>query len=442
MAIDYRGFTYLVQTGHQTPTAIKELKEAWGRSAEILEGTLPRWLIDLAQELEVELNALPDDSRKIERLNPVKEHARQWAESLGNLTAVNILCSLLRASGNDEMAGRLYWGVWRYYRRRDDANRVAYARFNHQIGCFLLEYGYFLGTLRPQMSVRLVAKDAAYIGDPWLDWEKRDNAFQFLNRAVDMKYGVAAPDLAECDALLGNCTKARDRVNSVIRYATENKNPAMFVRGALAVGLIYSIIGAWTDGLKILEFAHKNVIKLGDEPRRARLCSHLVRFLSWKERPKDAENRYVEGLRIAERLGMVKTQWELEIAWGYALTKQGRARDALLPLNKACNFFQSTGRLSTLTRAALDYGHAAMLAGNQEAFDRARKFLKEFETGYAPHVYLWHAEAGLISNDLGLTAIKLENAKKAANEQENHWAMLVVEAMTEELLKRQQLERE
>lgn len=104
---DNRGFTYLALSLDRVKPAITELAEAWGHGAKIVQGRLPQWLVQFAREVGVQVGELPDDSAEIDRLPDVAAAADDWAESLGDLQATNILASLLRASGDDPQAGRL-----------------------------------------------------------------------------------------------------------------------------------------------------------------------------------------------------------------------------------------------------------------------------------------------------------------------------------------------
>src|SRR5262249_200245 len=149
--------------------------------------------------------------------------------------------SLLRASGNDETAGRLFWGIWKHYRRPEDTAGPAYARFNSLIGRYLLEYGFHLGSLRPPSSIGLVSRDAPF------DRATMDNAFQYLARAVDGGRGAANVDLAACYALLGQCKTSIDVLERFIAAATKARHPIAFIDACIAGGVVWSMAGIWTS---------------------------------------------------------------------------------------------------------------------------------------------------------------------------------------------------
>jgi hypothetical protein len=346
------------------------------------------------------------------------------------LTTVNILASLLRASANDEIAGRLYWGIWKHYRDPKDCDGPTYARFNFLIGRHLLEHGFQLASLRPPYSVGFT------IGDAPFDKDEMDNAFQYLARAQQHGWMPAAADLSACLALVGSSDHALTLLKSLIDQSIEHKMALVFVDAAIAGGTVWSILGGWSDGLPYLENARQLAIELGNEPRRARLATHLIRFYAWKERPDDADAMFAEGSRIAERLGMRSEQRALETAHGYALTMRGEAAAALATLRACAEYFQRAGRMPSFTRAALDLLHAATEAREQEPFNQAQDWLQEHERGYAPHFYLQLAEAGLYFDDLGFAQDNLARAVKASTDCHNRWGLKVCEALREQLDKR------
>lgn len=431
-----KGFTFLVRTGDKLRASVSNLRDVWGSGAAIVEGTLPEHLHALAQQLDVSASEWPESAATIDRLAEVRQRAAQWAQTLGRLQNVNVLSSLLRASGDDVTAGRLFWGIWKHYRTPDEMKGATYARFNHLIGRYLLEYGFTIKSIRPPTSVGFTVGDAPF------DKDEIDNAFQFLARANKLGRGQAYSDLAACYALAGSAQRAEEMISEIVDEALEKNYLVFFIDAAIAGGLVWSIAGVWSDGLKYLESARELAIRFGMEPRRARLCAHLVRFLTWKNRFGEAAARYEEGMHIAERLGMESTQWELRLAWGYALTEQRRGAEAVPLLSEACDYFQTTGRLPLLTRAGLDLYYTAMLVGDQAGFDKARKVLEEFEHGYKPHVYSLRVEAGLQFNDLTYAREQLGLLREAAVECESNWGKLVAEAFEKEIIKREQAQKD
>lgn len=428
-----QGFTFLNRSGSEARASIKELRDAWGDEARIVDGVLPDWLIQRANELSVNVELPSKPSTSIDRLTDVKKHASKWAKTMDPLQNVNILSSLLRASGDDTMAGRLFWGVWKHYRQPKDSERLSYKRFNHLMGQYLLAYGFHIGSIRPETSIRFVSEDMP----PELDRDMLDNAFQYLARAFDMGLSLAAIDLAVCFALLGNSKQSIDLIHKCLDAAIEAKDQLMFIDSAIAGGVIWSMAGMWTQGLEYLETAREVAITLGQEPRRAKLCIHLTRFLAWKQQFDDALQRYQEGLTIAKKLGMESIQMELQIAAGYALVQQNQATEAIELILPACDYFQSVGRLSLLTRAALDLTRAAMFASDQEALNKAMEILVEYEAGYEPLKYMEFIELGLQHDNLEFARNNLQNLKEAADKYDHEWSKLLIPEFEQEIARRE-----
>lgn len=413
-----KGFTYLARD--KARASVEDLRAAWGDDAIVVPGALPEWVQRLAAELGVNTDGTPPSATPpVDRLAEVKKRAGEWASTLGRLQNVNILSSLLRAGDGDAAAGRLFWGVWKHYRRPEDCEGPTYARFNQLAGRYLLEYGFNIGSLRPPTSVRMI------IGEDPIDKDQIDNAFQYLARSVHMGWSKAYTDLAVCQALLGKCKTSVEMISKALGAAIEHQHPILLIDTAIAGGLVWSMAAAWSQGLEYLELALKLAVKLGMEPRRARLYAHLVRFHAWKGRLDEAGKCHGEGVRIAERLGMESTRWELETAWGYALVEQKQFAEAVRILSGACDYFGRTGRLALRTRAALDLYYAALEGQDQAGFDKAAELLQEFERGYEPHVAALRTEAALRFEDLEVARESAARLRDAAERCENEWALQV-----------------
>ena len=434
-AAQNEGFTFLARRGSPVRPSILELRSLWGNHSVIEEGELPGWLVEHAGKSGANVHSPSAEDKLHERQEQVLAHARQWAQHLGMLQAVNIFVSLLRAGGKDRLAGHVLYIVWTHYRRSEDSDKPAYGRFNHHLGRMLLDYGETLESLRPSTSFRQVWSSDGR------DLVNEQTALDFLAMTPDSGYYDSLPDLAVCYALFGATKKALDVVQALLRSAAEHSDLRRYVIGALAGGAVWSIAGVWSEGLEHLEHAYRLATHMGHEPSRARLCAHLVRFLGWKERHEEAAARYEEGLRIAGRLGMRATQSELSTAWASALVEQGRAPEALPLSGAAYDYFHETGRLAMQTRAALDHLKAAIEAGNQEGFDRALAWLAEGERGYTPHVALLRAEASVRFGTTIDARQELDRALSAAEGTGNEWALLTARDWEQVLAEREQRER-
>jgi hypothetical protein len=101
------------------------------------------------------------------------------------------------------------------------------------------------------------------------------------------------------------------------------------------------------------------LIRLGDEPRRARLCAQLGRFLAWAERYDEAENYLRDGMAIATQLKLGLVQAELNAAWGYLELDRGNPADAVDRLKHAAATFSRAELSSPLLPVLLDLSEAA-----------------------------------------------------------------------------------
>jgi tetratricopeptide (TPR) repeat protein len=422
-----RGFTYLTRAGQNPRRAIVELAEAWGDNSTIVFGSLPGWLLDITKELGVIVEPSETSTdMAIKRLEAVQTYARRWADSLGRLSTVNIATSLLRASGDDATAARMYFTTWRHYRRPEDVRGPAYARFNHQVGQFLLEYGYDFASIRPPTSIGFVSGNAPF------DRDKLDNAFNFSARAVDMGFAAALPTYAACFAFKGEVNRGVDVIKKCLESA-EELGPMIFIDSVIAGGFVWYLAGTWSNGLAQLRAARDLTESLGLEVRRAQLCAHLVRFLTWRGEFDEAAKRYEEGRRITERLGIEPLGLEIESAWAYTLMETRHPAEALAILRKAGAVFQETGRLISLTRTSLDQYRAAWEAGNQDAYDEALQRLSEYPAGFRVQVHNVDAEIALLANEVDVLREHIVELRRAAKETDNPFGQILADAYTEKL---------
>jgi len=422
-----RGFTYLTRAGQNPRRAIVELAEAWGDNSTIVFGSLPGWLLDITKELGVTVE--PSETTTdmaAERLEAVRTYARRWADSLGRFSAVNIATSLLRASGDDATAARMYFTIWRNYLRPEDSKGPAYARYNHQVGQFLLEYGYDFASIRPPTSIGFEPENAPF------DRDKRDNAFEFSARAVKMGLGAAFPTYAACFAFKGEVNRGIDVINKCLQSA-EDLDPMLFIDSVIVGGFVWYLAGFWSNGLAELRAARDLTESLGLEVRRARLCTHLVRFLTRFGEFDEAAKRYEEGRRITERLGMEALGLEIECAWAYTLTETSHPAEALVILRKAGAVFQETGRLVSLAYASLDQYRAAWEAGNQDAYDEAFQRLSECPLGFQVQVYNVNAEIALLAKEVDILRMDIVELRQAAKETDNPFGETLADHYAEKL---------
>ena len=158
--------------------------------------------------------------------------------------------------------------------------------------------------------------------------------------------------------------------------------------------IVYEILMQYADGLEWLEIAHRYAATFGDEPRRARLCAELARFLSMKQRYDEAHERVQEGLVIADRLDLDITRLHLLSAQGSVLIEERRAEEALSVLDESVAGLRNAGWRPSLTRTLIDCCYGRLRTGDlteMEALTDELFDLTEVYPGYRPLVDLMRA---------------------------------------------------
>ena len=138
------------------------------------------------------------------------------------------------------------------------------------------------------------------------------------------------------------------------------------------LAMIYEILMHYADGLEWLELAHKYARQLGDEPRRARVCAEMARFLAMKGRFGEAHERITEGQAIAERLDLRIARMELWSAEGSVLVEERRGQEAKEKLDSAITAMKEAGFHPALLRTMLDAGYASYQIKDQVSLDRVQ----------------------------------------------------------------------
>ena len=113
--------------------------------------------------------------------------------------------------------------------------------------------------------------------------------------------------------------------------AIESKSQLLTLDSFISAAVVHSLIGNWSGGLEFLEAIYPALRHVGDEPRRARLCAQMGRFLAWAERYDEAEHYLADGLKVADQLKLGLIAAELHAAWGYLELDRRKAKRALHP---------------------------------------------------------------------------------------------------------------
>lgn len=136
-----------------------------------------------------------------------------------------------------------------------------------------------------------------------------NDCFQCLQRGMSGEFADAFVSMAWYEALRGYPQNGAERLRGVRGEALKRGAVMPFVDACRTLAMVYDILMRYGDGLEWLELAHKYARQIGDEPRRARVCAEMARFLAMKRRFEDAHEQLEEGQEIAERLDLRVRGW-------------------------------------------------------------------------------------------------------------------------------------
>ena len=375
-----QGFTCLVRAGDE-PVNMRALATSWGSGAQLVEGSLPDFLVDLLARLALPMTTSP--ATAVDRTPATAAHAQAWAESLGHMVTASIMAALLDSSGRGELAFELLKRTLRSSAPQRDMEAPGYASFNYQLGHRLLERGKFDYDV-DWLQGRKVARQNNSGTWAYFPYTAND-CYQCLNRSTTLLRGQVEMGLYE--TYWGHPQAGAEHIRQARQQSIDQRAIGTFIDACAALGVVYEILMQYADALDWLEKGHHLASQLGDEPRRARLCAELARFLSMKERHDEAQERVDEGLTITDRLNLQTTRLELLSAQGSVLIQQRRTAEALAVLTDSADGQRAAGHRPALTRTLIDvcYGHfqasdwTAMEAATDELIDLTDVYL-----GYQP----------------------------------------------------------
>ena len=359
------------------------------------------------------------------------------------MAVVNILCSMLKSSGMEAQALWLLRKTWKSYRLPDDTKGKSYDRYNYNYGMSLLETG-FIGnpiSLADDMSNLLAWKEHA-----------DQNAYEFFARSYTSgKLLAAGAQLASVLAYRGEVGKAIELAGTVTDEALARNNTLDLCDVAIASVAIYDIVRLFDPAAVQLRHCVEIAKELGDEMRRAILCAHLGRFLTYGGHFNEAHEFLDEAERIGRRLALQPVLLASQAARGRWFCDSGKSDESALgilrdvvsnihaldekPLFTKVDLLQPEssptlvkGRHPMLCRVLLDLNRAARFAGDAEAMNQTLDELDELATevflGYCPHYYLSYAECLLAHgtpDQHDLTADLIRRAREMGELSQNPW---------------------
>jgi hypothetical protein len=336
----------------------------------------------------------------------------------------------------------------------------SYDRFNYNLGLAWFERGFI------QNPVAL-ADDMGNL----LEWRKHAdrNAFEYFARAYTSgKLLAAGARLASVLALRGQVGKAVVQASSVANEALVSSNRLDLCDVVLASVPVYDIarLPKMIQGAAQLQnYCITIARELGDEPRRALLCSHLGRFLTYLGQLEPADEFLNEAERIASRLDLQQVVLVSNAARGRWLTDSGKSDQAAIelfkevlsklqalddePLYGEINVTSSEsnvnwikGRNPLRCRVLLDMCKAAGFAGDEDALKAALGQLDEITPehvlGYYPHYALAHAQCLIAYGQPSQRPLVLEllrNARQIGTESQNPWVSLEADRLESHLIR-------
>jgi tetratricopeptide (TPR) repeat protein len=403
-------------------------------TASPLPGNLPDALVSASAAMGASPLQLPpptgdEGAIRAERLSTLAAGVGAWVDTVGDLSAINILGAVIEGA-TTRAAFLLFRKARPRVLRAPDRQTDGYWRFQVNFGRHLLERGYLGQDLR-------AAETIASIEQGGQDEADVDDAFSILTRAAVRGNRIdAAPLLARVHAYRGDYRFAMELVKRFRQAAVEGQHELAMQEAFISGATVHALVGNWSAGLEWLEAAYPRLIRFGDEPRRARLCAHLGRFLAWMERYDEAEKFLREGAAITAHLKLGLIQAELHSAWGYLEMDRGNAAEAVGHLKFAAATFSRAELTSPLLPILLDLSEAAFRADQNdlsiEALGGVEDQLDRYP-GLAGHYHHRVALMLILAGQFAEARTFLARARAAGEAMGNAWVVKASNALEERI---------
>jgi len=439
-AAEAAGFVFVRQPGRELTAGVVKLVEAYGPAkAATVEAELSTWLADTFALQPWQAGAALSDADATAR---VKRKIREWVDKLGSIAVVNIVCAMLKSAGLQREAFFLLRRTFRSYRTPDDTKVRSYQRYNYNYGVALFEAGLISNPVA-------LAEDMSNLSE-WKEYADQ-NAFEFLARGYrDGGLLSAGGALASVMAYRGEVGKAIHLAGTVTDEAIRREAWLELCDVAVASVALYDIVSVYTAGAEQLRLCIERATALGDEPRRALLCAHRGRLLTYGRRFAEADIELKEAETIAARLDMYWASLVARAARGLWLGDSGTSAEAGVPMlqgvvdelrafddvplvskldlnNPGLAPTLIKGRNPLLCRVLLDLTLAALAIGRSDiinpALDQLDELTVEHFPGYVPHYYFLYAQCLLQADpshpDKPLQLVA--QARKVGETSQNPW---------------------
>jgi tetratricopeptide (TPR) repeat protein len=402
-----RGFTCLLRPGDEPTAGMASLKKAWGDNARYLKGELPGWFEGLLGSLQLTVPKVPVVTAPSDRIAALRTHADRWSSSLGHMLAVAIMAELLESSGRPQLAYQLLVKTYNSAGEIRDPEAPGYARYNYQLGRRLLEQGNFDCPVDPYYGRK--ARREGY--DPFT----ANDCFQCLHRGTTGNFADGLIAMGLYEALRGYPENGAERLRSVRKRAQDLGAILPFVDACRTLAIVYEILMKYSDALEWLELAHKYARRIGDEPRRARVCAELARFLAAKQQFEKSHERLREGNTIAQRLDLRVAQMELWSSEASVLVEERRGMEAKALLERVLPVIREATFRPLLLRTLIDAGYASYETRDQALLDRVYDEIYDLVDrypSYAPLVALMNVRLAKWTGDAESARRNAQEAKR------------------------------
>jgi tetratricopeptide (TPR) repeat protein len=416
-------FVVLNRAGTEPQAAMAELVAGAGPHARFVEGELPHDLEALARLLAPGRNApRPEWDAEMEfpgvRASKVSYLAYEWAQSVGWLRAGNILASLCEAAGSLDAARRLLTVVSQHALGAFQLEDPGYARHFTLLGRNLVEHGSLAPTGEGGEEQGIVA-----VG--------------FLKVAGEQGGRVdALAELARALIYLGYTTDALACSRRVSAALDTEPRAATRLDCMLSLASVHGVLGEVAEGLDLCRSAFDLAAEVGDEPRRARACAHLGRFLAADDSHEEAEACLEDGFAVARRLGLAVLEAYVAVAYGRLELWRDRPEEARRYLSAACASFRRSQLHLPLAESLLPLFDAAHVTADMELATAA---MNDFEAlvprmpGLLPDYHATCAVARLRSGQMEAAADAVGRLREAAQVMENPWGLRAAETLAKAL---------
>jgi tetratricopeptide (TPR) repeat protein len=416
-------FVVLNRAGTEPQAAMAALVRAAGSHARFVEGELPHDLEALARRLARGVDA-PQPEWDVEmerpglRASTVSRLALEWAESVGWMRAANILASLCEAAGSLDAARRLLTIVSEHALGKFQLEDLGYARHLTLLGGNLVEHGALAPTGETEEEQGILAVGLLKVAGE-------------QGGRVD-----AMAELARALVYLGYTTDALACSRAVSASLDAEPRAATILDSMLSLAPVHALLGDVAGGLELSRAAFDLAAEAGDEPRRARACAHLGRFLAWDGRHDEAEARLEDGFAVARRLGLAVLEAYLAVAYGRLELRRDRAEEAKRYLSPACASFRRSQLHLPLAESLLPLFDAAHRTSDLELATAA---MNDFEAllprlpGLTPHYHATCAVARFRSDQEEAAREAVDRLRESAEAMENPWGLEAAETLTKAL---------